>query len=83
MKPWVLTVVIAAALGLAAPIYSQDDNLCLDCHEPAEDWEGMTAEAILENAMDGSIKRHLDNKEFSEEQLKAMIAELLAKPAAE
>ncbi len=83
MKPLVLTIVFVAAFGLTAPTFSEDDNLCLDCHEPAEDWEGMTAEAILEHAMDGSIKRHLDNKEFSEEQLKAMIAELLAKPAPE
>ena len=83
MKPFVLTVVAAAALALAGPTYSQDDSLCLDCHEPAEDWEGMSPEEILETAMDSSIKRHLDNQDLSEEQLKVMIAELLATPAPE
>ena len=38
----------------------------------------MTAEEVLAAASDTSIKRHADNAEFSEEQLKAMIAALLA-----
>lgn len=55
----------------------RDEELCLDCHEPAEDWEGMTAEEIYTTAADMSIKRHADNAEYSEDQLKAMIATLL------
>ncbi len=59
------------------PAVAGDEELCLDCHEPAEDWEGMSAEEVLETAADTSIKRHADNAEFSEEQLKAIIATLL------
>ncbi len=83
MKSFVLTVVAAAALALAGPTYSQDDSLCLDCHEPAEDWEGMSPDEVLKQAMDATIKRHVDNQDFNEEQLKVMIAELLATPAPE
>jgi hypothetical protein len=51
----------------------------MDCHEPAEDWEGMTSEEVLAIARDPSIKRHKDNQALSDEQLKAIIAELLPK----
>ncbi len=61
---------------------SGDDIACLDCHVPAEDWEGMTPEEILTHAKDMSNKRHKDNSEFTDDQLKAMIAELLKDSAA-
>lgn len=76
MKKSCIAIAAAALFSLGA--MAGDDALCLDCHEPAEDWEGLSAEEILETAMDASIKRHADNVEFSEEQLKAMIASLLA-----
>ena len=70
---------IALFICTAAPVsFAGDEELCLDCHEPAEDWEGMSADEILETAADTSIKRHKDNAEFNEEQLKAIIATLLA-----
>lgn len=75
MKKSCIAIAAAALLSLGA--LADDDALCLDCHEPAEDWEGLSAEEILETARDTSIKRHADNAEFSEEQLKAMIASLL------
>ncbi len=69
---------LALLLGSALlPAHAGDEELCLDCHEPAEDWEGMSAEEIVETAADTSIKRHADNAEFSEEQLKAIVATLL------
>ncbi len=77
MKKLILALSSAAMLGLAGATYAGDEELCLDCHEPAEDWEGMTAEEVLESASDTSISRHADNAEFSEEQLKAIIASLM------
>ena len=73
-----LLIAIASAIVISLPALAGDEELCLDCHVPAEDWEGMSAEEVLETASDTSIKRHADNAEFSEEQLKAMIATLLA-----
>jgi Na+-translocating ferredoxin:NAD+ oxidoreductase RnfC subunit len=66
------------AVGIGAPVLAGDADLCLDCHEPAEDWEGMSADEILAKAKDAGIKRHADNAELSDEQLAAMIAELMA-----
>ena len=66
-------------LGLAAgPALAGDADMCLDCHEPDEDWEGMSPEEILADAKNPDIKRHADSADLSDEQLKAMIAELLA-----
>lgn len=75
MKKACIALATASLLSLGA--WAQDDVLCLDCHEPAEDWEGMSAEEVLANATDMSIKRHADNAEFNEEQLRAIIASLL------
>ena len=61
----------------AAAAWAGDEELCLDCHEPAEDWDGMTAEEVYSNASDTSIKRHIENADFSEEQLRAIVATLL------
>ncbi|MEH6587639.1 MAG: hypothetical protein V7720_13830 [Halioglobus sp.] len=70
---------LVAATVISLPALAADEEICLDCHEPAEDWEGMSAEEILATASDTSIKRHADNAEFSEDQLKAIIATLLEK----
>lgn len=67
-----------ASMFISLPALSGDEELCLDCHVPAEDWEGMSAEEVLATASDTSIKRHADNAEFSQEQLKAIIATLLS-----
>ena len=80
MKNNLLAVVaITAAFGVAVPALAGDADLCLDCHEPAEDWEGMSADEVMAEAKDMSIKRHADNADLSDEQLKAIVAELLAK----
>lgn len=70
---------LVAATAISLPALAGDEEVCLDCHEPAEDWEGMSAQEILATASDTSIKRHADNAEFSEDQLKAIIASLLEK----
>jgi hypothetical protein len=77
MKKSCLAVTAAALISLGA--WAGDEELCLDCHEPAEDWEGMSVEEIVQTASDLSIKRHADNAEYSQEQLKAMIEVLLEK----
>ena len=63
--------------AVIAPVFAGDADLCLDCHEPAEDWEGMSAAEIMATAKDPDIKRHADNQELSDEQLQAIIVELL------
>lgn len=75
-KVW-MALSTAALLSLGSAVYAGEEELCLDCHEPAEDWEGMSVEEILETAADTSIKRHVDNAELSEEQMKAIVATLL------
>jgi len=77
MKKTLIALSATALFSLGA--WAGDEELCLDCHEPAEDWEGMSAEEVLATAADTSIKRHADNAEFSEEQLKAIVATLLEK----
>lgn len=77
MKNVTTSLVLAAALGASLAASAGDPELCLDCHEPAEDWAGMSPQEILATAKDKKIKRHEDNQELSDEVLAAMIAELL------
>ena len=77
MQKVLLALSTPTLLSLGTSVYAGDEELCLDCHEPAEDWDGMSAEEVLEIAADTSIKRHADNDEFSEEQLKVIVATLL------
>jgi hypothetical protein len=74
----IAVITLAGTLGMASPVFAGDADLCLDCHEPAEDWEGLSADEILAQAKDTSIKRHADNADLSDDQLKAMIAQLMA-----
>jgi len=75
-KLFAATMAIAMCAAIA-PAMAGDEALCMDCHEPAEEWEGMSSEAVLAEAKDPDIKRHKDNQALSDEQLKMMIAELL------
>lgn len=78
MNKRIITGILLAGLCTGiSPLQASDAELCLDCHEPAEDWEGMSAEEVLEFAKDAGIKRHADNQELSDEQLQAIVAELL------
>ena len=81
MKKHLIAVLGCLALSLpAAPVLAEeiDADLCLDCHEPAEDWEGMSVEQIMEQAVSADIARHAGNEEASEEQLRKIVEELLA-----
>lgn len=71
-----LAVLLLAAVPFAA---AGDVAQCLDCHEPAEDWQDMTTEEIFAFARDASIKRHADNEALSDEALQALIVELTEK----
>lgn len=63
----------------AVGAYAGDAEECLDCHVPEEDWVGMSMEEIMASAKDASIKRHKDNKSLSDDELKAILADLLPK----
>ena len=78
MKNNLFAVTMAITLCAAvAPAMAADEPLCMDCHEPAEDWEGMSSDEVLAEAQDASNRRHEENRALSDEQLKAIIAELL------
>jgi len=77
-KSLLATMMMVAACGTALPALAADPEQCLDCHEPAEDWEGMSVDEILAAAKDPGNKRHKDHGDLTDDQLKAMIAELLA-----
>ena len=79
MKRVVTSLCLFAALVIALPASTADPELCLDCHEPAEDWEGMSTAEVLAEAKNLKIKRHKDNKDLSDEDLAAIIAVLLKK----
>jgi hypothetical protein len=77
MKIYLCSVVLT--LAVSGMVWAADPEMCLDCHEPAEDWEGMNAEEILAEAKDPGIKRHADNREISDDDLTLMISKLLEK----
>ena len=54
------------------------DNKTAGVLTAAEDWEGMSAEEIVAQAKDASIKRHADNQEISDEEMKKIVDVLLA-----
>lgn len=78
MKNALLSLLVAVAVtGITSPVLAEDEPVCLECHEPAEDWEGMTNAEILVVAKDQDVKMHKDHKELSEEQLKEIIATII------
>lgn len=80
-KNFAAGMLFAASCTIATAAMAADPELCLDCHEPAEDWAGMSVDELVKNAMDLSNKRHEDNAGISVEEMKAIIAELM--PTAE
>lgn len=78
MKNTLLTIMlIFANCSMFSPVMAEDQPPCLECHEPAEDWEGMSATEIFQVAMDPDVELHEDNHKLSEAQLQAFIAKLL------
>jgi hypothetical protein len=76
-KSFFAGLLMVATVGVATPSLAADPELCLDCHEPAEDWEGMSSAELLADAMDLSNKRHKDNAGISAEEMKQVIATLM------
>ena len=78
-KNSVVGLCLWALCSAATPVMAADTdpNQCLDCHEPAEDWAGMSMEELIADARDPDNKRHADNQAFSDEQLKLIITSLL------
>jgi hypothetical protein len=79
MKKLLASVFCLALSGTIFPANAADPEMCLDCHEPAEDWVDLSREEILETAADAEIKRHADNTELSSQELEAIVDELLPK----
>ena len=72
---------LVTTLGVATSTLAVDPDECLDCHEPAEDWAGMSSADILKDAMDLTNKRHKDHAGVSAAEMKQIIATLM--PSAE
>lgn len=69
---WSLTSVAIPALAA-----DSDPQQCLECHEPIEDWAGMTTEQIIEGARAPDNKRHAANQALTDEQLRLIIGVLI------
>lgn len=69
---------LLVTLTLARFAVAGDSEACLECHEPQEDWVGMSVEEMLAAAKDPGNKRHKDTRELGDEELLAIIAELTA-----
>ena len=72
-------LILVATCGTVTPALALEPDECLDCHEPAEDWEGMSADEILAEAKNPEIKRHKDHAGASDDELKTIIEALMAK----
>lgn len=78
MKKHLIAALCCLGLSAAIPVLAEDTEICLDCHVPAEDWEGLTVDDVLAAALDQDIARHAGNEELGEEQLRQMIETMLA-----
>jgi hypothetical protein len=65
----------SAALPVLAA--NTDPNQCLECHEPIEDWAGMTVDEIIVDAQSPENKRHEANQALTVEELRLMIGRLV------
>jgi hypothetical protein len=72
-----LSLLALFAVGMPALAGDPNPDQCLECHEPAEDWTGMTVDQIMAAAKAPDNKRHEANQTLSDEELKLIIARLL------
>jgi hypothetical protein len=72
-----MTAIALCAGALPALAADTDPEQCLECHEPSEDWTGMTLDEIVAKAKSPDIKRHADHDALSDEQLKLIITGLM------
>ena len=68
----VLSISVMPALA-----QESDPNQCTMCHEPSEDWAGMTVEEIMADARDPENKRLKDMDSLSDDQLRLIIERAL------
>jgi hypothetical protein len=72
-----LCLLVLAGIGVPALGGEPDANQCLECHEPAEDWAGLSVVEIMQAAKAPDNKRHENNQALSDEDLRLIIAKLL------
>jgi hypothetical protein len=72
-----VSLVVSISCAMVPYALGDDEAACMDCHEPAEDWEGMSCDEIIVEARNPDNRRHKDNSALSDEQLEAIIANLL------
>jgi len=80
MKKILFVGVCAMTLaGAVPPVQAGDPDpaQCLECHEPTEDWAGLTVEEIMVKARAPDNKRHQNNQSLTDEQLRLIIASLM------
>ena len=79
IKELLAGAVLVSSITMAPVVLGGDEEQCMECHEPAEDWEGLTHEDIIAKAYAPDNKRHEDNMGLSAEQMEAIIVKLLGK----
>ena len=50
MRKLICTMMVAGLYAGATPVLAGDEPLCLECHEPAEDWKDLTTAQIIADA---------------------------------
>jgi cytochrome c551/c552 len=68
---------LVASVAAIPQVMAQDAADCMECHEPAEDWAGLTVDEIIVKAKDPGNKRHKGHSGLSDEQLRAIIIPLM------
>jgi hypothetical protein len=65
--------------SVALPVFAADTDpqQCLECHEPIEDWAGMTVDEIIVEAKAPDNKRHEANEALTDEELRVIIGVLM------
>jgi hypothetical protein len=72
-----LGFLVLGAIGVLAQAGNPDPQQCLECHEPIQDWAGMTVDEIIAAAKAPGQKGHEANQTLSDEELRLIIARLL------
>jgi hypothetical protein len=78
-KNSIVCICFAAVYSAALPVMAADTDpqQCLECHEPMEDWAGMTIDEIVVEAKAPGNKRHKGHDAITDEEMKLMIATLM------
>jgi hypothetical protein len=78
-KKIVAGVCLWGVFSFALPVLAAntDPNQCLECHEPIEDWAGMSPDEIIVDAQGPENKRHEANQALTVEELRLMIGRLV------